>query len=183
MTDLRVPAVKSDLEYLFDLLSLIPIPTMNREVDGADPEFWRRVAATKGRIRDEETHRSWRRRKPTTTPADRHNRYLRDNEAAGYITSSLGAALTKADRRPLADWTLQDKRYLTQYVLMFFDGERPDLWEVVSERVSMGGGMHPGAAGRRWCQDVCATAWRLWMDSYGAERGEQRLKEMPGLKQ
>ncbi|GAA2760019.1 hypothetical protein GCM10009872_53800 [Actinopolymorpha rutila] len=65
---------------------------------------------------------------------------------------------------------------------MFFDGERPDLWEVLSERLDMGGDMCPGASGRRWCKDLCAAAWRIWMEVYGAERGEQRLKEMPDLK-
>ncbi|GAA2760020.1 hypothetical protein [Actinopolymorpha rutila] len=90
MADLHVvPTGKSDLEYLFDLLSLIPIPTMNRNVDGAYPEWWQRVAATEREFRDEETPRCggwWRRRKPT--PVDRHDR---DKSAAGYITSSLAA--------------------------------------------------------------------------------------------
>lgn len=57
---------------------------------------------------------------------------------------------------------------VAMYCLMFFDGERPKMWEHL-DRLCEFNSPWPGAVGRRWAEDVCATAWRLYTNKWVAE--------------
>ena len=49
---------------------------------------------------------------------------------------------------------------VSQYVLMFFDRDDPAM-HMALEPVA-GFAIEPGRVGRRWSEDICATAWRLY---------------------
>lgn len=61
---------------------------------------------------------------------------------------------------------------LTSYCLMFFDGDRPELWAVL-DTVGTRPGL-TGAAGRRWAQSVSDVAWRLYVPLRAAERRQEQ---------
>jgi hypothetical protein len=56
-----------------------------------------------------------------------------------------------------------------QYVLTFFDRDDPEMHKALEGMVNYGT-QKDGATGRRWAEDVCATAWRLMVPSIAIPR-------------
>ena len=56
-----------------------------------------------------------------------------------------------------------DGSYLAQYLLQFFDGHRPQLWEYLNQYVPAGS--YTNTAGERWTRELCDTAWRIVINS------------------
>lgn len=51
---------------------------------------------------------------------------------------------------------------VAQACLYLFDGERPELWEELLGQLDLGYIGIDGPSGpRRWCADLCATAWEI----------------------
>jgi hypothetical protein len=49
--------------------------------------------------------------------------------------------------------------YFCQYLLKYFDGDRPTLWRHINSRLSTG--RFTDQAGERFTRDLCDTAWRI----------------------
>lgn len=57
-----------------------------------------------------------------------------------------------------------------QYLLKFFDGDRPSLWTFLDRHV-VGSGF-TDLAGERWTRDLCDTAWRLLVRYHSSGRDD-----------
>lgn len=57
--------------------------------------------------------------------------------------------------------SLYAAQYLAQYVLLFFDREKPAVFELLDKVGDVRG--EKGRTGRRWAADATATAWRLYV--------------------
>jgi hypothetical protein len=66
------------------------------------------------------------------------------------------------------EFSARELAHFAQYVLVFFDGADDEAHRVLDGAV---GYTHPsGLAGRRWAEDACATAWRLYVPGRAAVR-------------
>ena len=72
----------------------------------------------------------------------------------GYLIGKMEVGI-----RGLLNPQHSDIAYFCEYLLKFFDGERPLLWQHLSHRVAGSG--FTDQAGERWTRDLCDTAWRL----------------------
>jgi len=53
--------------------------------------------------------------------------------------------------------------YLAKYLLFFFSGDKPRLWKILNRVTSWDFSLRDDDAGRWWAQDVCDTAWALYV--------------------
>jgi hypothetical protein len=66
--------------------------------------------------------------------------------------------------------TSPDAAYVvSQACLVLFDGEQPRLWQLVDKFAGYVGRVDY-AAGRRWSEDVCTTAWRIFVHESARRR-------------
>lgn len=71
-------------------------------------------------------------------------------------------------REGRGDWSTVSR--LCLYMLGAFDGDRPDTWKAIGERLGRTLFIDTGEViGRRWCEEVAATAWRLKVANSAAE--------------
>ena len=62
--------------------------------------------------------------------------------------------------------------HAVQYLLMFFDRSDAELYRVL-DRVAGYGAEPAGRTGRRWMEDVCATAWRIYVPCRAMQRRDR----------
>jgi hypothetical protein len=103
---------------------------------------------------------------------DRHGEFwekvataLGGQREASYIVGKLALHI---ERLTDGSATTYDVHELAGYCLMFFDGERPDLWAVLDQAGNWP--VPEGTTGRRWATSVCEVAWRLYVPLRAADR-------------
>ena len=74
----------------------------------------------------------------------------------GYLLSKMEAAIANLLKQPPSTSGIV---YCCEYLLKFFDGDRPQLWTFLNAYV-VGRGF-TDQAGERFARDLCDTAWRL----------------------
>ena len=93
-----------------------------------------------------------------------------DNYFVGHmpwIRERLRAMLAGAD-----SLSAHNVERVAQYVLMFFDRDDPAMFEAL-DRFAGHSAAQPGRTGRRWVEDVCATAWRLYVPTRAVQRRDE----------
>jgi hypothetical protein len=71
------------------------------------------------------------------------------------------------------------ERDVCQYLLMFFDRDDSEMHKALDGVVDYFT-QSDGATGRRWAEDVCATAWRLLVPSIAIPRRPEVHFQHPG---
>lgn len=86
----------------------------------------------------------------------------REIDSPFYLMNNLQAHINQALEHPEGGRTAGN---LASYVLMFFRPDSPDLWKLLGPHVVHFAipGDDQAPIGRRWVEDVCATAWRLYV--------------------
>lgn len=119
-----------DVVHLLHLLSILP--------GSEDLEFWNNVDA-EGYL---------------PRPGDQEHELTPSGD--GYLLGKLGAGIGSSLLPKAADRSFVQ---LAQYVLFFFDGDRPALWKLL-DRYSPASDF-AAEAGRRFVQELCDTAWTI----------------------
>jgi hypothetical protein len=76
-----------------------------------------------------------------------------------YIFGNLRAFLGPLQRTPIASFVIPR---LAEYLLMFFGEDCPPLWNLLDQRLPSIP-LPSGMLGQRWANDLCDTAWRLYV--------------------
>ncbi len=83
---------------------------------------------------------------------------------AEYIVGKLAVWAERAHTDPSNAYSA---RRLADYCLLFFDGERQAMWDLLGEHAATG-----GENGRRLAESICETAWRIYVPLQAALRRE-----------
>ncbi len=123
-----------DVAHLFDLLAVLPGPTEDRK-------FWAAVQANALASR----------------PA------LEETESPG--KDELDYVYEKMSNvwRVVRDQSPTAITYLAKYLLFFFSGNSPRLWRILNRVTVAEFSLNSDDGGRWWAEDVCRTAWALFV--------------------
>jgi hypothetical protein len=66
--------------------------------------------------------------------------------------------------------------HLARYLLFFFAGENPELWQILNTLFHDGLSLRNDEPGRWWASDVCETAWTLYVRYHQPADGQWALK-------
>jgi hypothetical protein len=83
----------------------------------------------------------------------------------GYLLGKMKIGIANLLKRPVGDIS-----YFCEYLLMFFDGDRPLLWKHLDNHV-VGSGFTE-RAGERFAHDLCDTAWTIAVRYHKSGREE-----------
>ncbi|MEQ7127407.1 hypothetical protein ABN034_23055, partial [Actinopolymorpha sp. B11F2] len=83
----------------------------------------------------------------------------------------------------LAEFVLAEAaKELAELVLLFFAGQRPDLWHAMWANIRPSNQTSPNAIGRLWSEEACATAWQIYSACDSAEHRDKVLDTLYDLK-
>jgi hypothetical protein len=89
----------------------------------------------------------------------------------GYVFEKLSTIWRVAQ-----DPSPENISYLARYLLVFFAGDNPDLWDLLSAVTRGEISLRHDHAGRWWASDVCETAWTLYV-RYNSPPGVEWLEK------
>lgn len=80
--------------------------------------------------------------------------------SVGYVYEKMSTAANFV-RQPVLNDQGWDVTYFCTYVIMFFGGDKPELWALIARELAALGDEY-GHFGALFARDFVDTAWRLW---------------------
>jgi hypothetical protein len=99
------------------------------------------------------------------------HQYLGEDTALKYVYEKMTLI-----PRTAKDPTPQHISDLARYLLAFFAGDNPELWDILSGVGEGGVSPRHDTIGRWWAEDLCQTAWTLYV-RYSRPAGNDWLEK------